>query len=72
MHSLDSTEPYDDKERFVSRLIPADKNIIIFGGENTEDKLSYDYSNDPRTQRSNRRLTNLVSTIYGQQQCKNY
>ena len=64
MHNLDCTEPFEDKERFVSRLMPTDKDIIFFGGENHEDKLHYDYENDPRSKRTERHLGELLAANY--------
>ena len=64
MHNLDCTEPFEDKERFVSRLMPTDKDIIFFGGENSEDKLHYDYENDPRSKRTERHLGELLAANY--------
>lgn len=60
MHSLDKTESFDNKERFVARLMPTDRNIIFFGSEKPEDQLCYDYTNDPRTKRYQKHLSDLV------------
>ena len=65
MHSMDSTEPVEDRERFVARLMPTDPNIIFFGSEKTEDQLCYDYANDQRTKRYNRHLRELVISNKG-------
>ena len=65
MHNLDCIEPFEDKERFVSRLMPTDKDIIFFGGENPEDKLHYDYENDPRSKRTEKHLSELLANNYG-------
>jgi len=64
MHNLDCTEPFEDKERFVSRLMPSDKDIIFFGGEKNEDKLYYDYESDPRSKRTERHLGELLAANY--------
>lgn len=64
MHSMDSTEPVEDRERFVARLMPEDENIVIFGGEAPEDKLSYDYKSDPRTKRYDKKLATLIQQYY--------
>lgn len=68
MHSLDCTEPVEDKERFVSRLMPSDSDIIFFGGEQEQDKLYYDYESDPRSKRTNIRLDALLNYMYGYEQ----
>lgn len=62
MHSMDSTEPYNNRERFVARLMPTDPNIIFYGSENEEDQLSYDYANDKRTKRYDRHLSDLAAS----------
>ena len=61
MHSMDSTEPFEDRERFVARLMPTNPNIVFYGSEKPEDQFSYDYANDQRTKRYNRHLSNLIS-----------
>lgn len=61
MHSMDSTEPFEDRERFVARLMPTDPNIVFYGGEKPEDQFSYDYANDHRTKRYNRHLNDLIT-----------
>ncbi len=48
-HGMDSTEKFDNCERYIARLYPADPNVIFFGSLAAEDQLSYDYSQDPRT-----------------------
>lgn len=48
---MDRTEKFDNCERYIGRLYPADPNLIFFGGLAPEDQLSYDYSRDPRTKR---------------------
>jgi len=48
-HGMDSTENYDNCERYIARLYPADPNVIFFGSLDPQDQLSYDYSHDPRT-----------------------
>lgn len=50
-HGMDRTEKFDNCERYIGRLYPADPNLIFFGGLAPEDQLSYDYSRDPRTKR---------------------
>ena len=61
MHSMDSTEPFEDRERFVARLMPTDPNIIFYGSEKTEDQFCYDYASDHRTKRYNRHLSDLIT-----------
>lgn len=61
MHCMDRTESFDNKERFVERLMPTDPNIIFFGSEKPEDQLCYDYANDQRTKRYKNKLTNLIA-----------
>ena len=67
MHKMDTLEPVNDRERYVARLMPTEPNIIFFGSENPEDQLSYDYKNDPRSQRYSKRLNKLNITTYGQE-----
>lgn len=50
-HGMDSTEKFDNCERYIARIYPADPNLIFFGGLASQDQLSYDYSNDQRTAR---------------------
>ena len=60
MHCMDRTESFDNKERFVARLMPTDPNIIFYGSEKPEDQLCYDYANDQRTKRYKLHLSNLI------------
>jgi hypothetical protein len=63
MHSMDCIEPIEDRERYVARLMPSQPNVIFFGSEQSEDQLCYDYKSDPRSQRYDRHLTDLVTNI---------
>ena len=72
LHSLDSTESVEDKERIVSRLMPVDSNTIFYGGENPEDQLHYDYTNDKRTQHLEQKLQQELSVIRKNKFYENY
>lgn len=50
-HGLDKTEKANDRERYIARVYPTDPHLIFFGSLDPADRLSYDYSNDPRTLR---------------------
>ena len=57
---MDSTEKFDNCERYIARLYPADTNVIFFGSLAPEDKLSYDYSHDPRTLRYRKHTEKMI------------
>ncbi len=59
-HGMDSTEKFDNCERYIARLYPADTNVIFFGSLAPEDKLSYDYSHDPRTLRYRKHTEKMI------------
>ena len=61
MHSMDRTESFENRERYVARLMPTNPNIIFFGSEKPEDQLCYDYANDQRTKSYKHRLDALIT-----------